>query len=114
VPSSFRPPSAAELFPRFARPVVAWQRLPSKSSPAPAAAASRYGDALKVQVAAPPERGKANEAVAELLATTLGLRPNQLALVQGHTQPRKVFQVSGIDQASLDAKLAGAIAAASD
>jgi uncharacterized protein len=74
----------------------------------------RYGDALKVQVAAPPERGKANEAVAELLATTLGLRPNQLALVQGHTQPRKVFQVSGIDQASLDAKLAGAIAAASD
>jgi uncharacterized protein (TIGR00251 family) len=72
----------------------------------------RYGDALKVQVAAPPERGKANEAVIALLAATLDLRPNQLALRQGHTQPRKVFEVTGIDQPSLDAKLDAAVAAA--
>ena len=74
----------------------------------------RYGDALKVQVAAPPERGKANEAVIALLASTLGLRPNQLELLQGHAQPHKVFQVTGLDQASLDAKLAAAIAATSN
>lgn len=73
----------------------------------------RYGDALKIQVSAPPEGGKANEAVIELLAVMLGLRANRLQLARGHTQPRKVIEVSGIDQASLDAKVAGALAPAS-
>ena len=65
----------------------------------------RYGKGIKVQVAAAAERGKANAAVVELLAESLGLRQNQIQLVQGHTQPRKVFQINGIEQTELEAKL---------
>lgn len=68
--------------------------------------AGRYGDALKVKVAAAAERGKANEAVIELLARTLGVKTGQIELIGGHTQPRKTFRISGLEQADLDAKLA--------
>jgi len=68
--------------------------------------AGRYADGIKVQVAAAPERGKANQAVIELLAHTLRLKPAQIQLVQGHTQPRKVFHITGLDQPQLDAVLA--------
>ena len=67
--------------------------------------AGRYGDGIKVQVAAAPERGKANEAVIELLAEAFGLRRNQITIVSGHTQPRKIVQID-IPEADLTAKLA--------
>ena len=38
----------------------------------------RYGDAIKVQVGAPPEDGKANRAVLELLSAALGVKPTAL------------------------------------
>jgi uncharacterized protein (TIGR00251 family) len=64
--------------------------------------AGRYGDGVKVQVSAPPEDGKANKAVARVLAEALGVKPNHVTLVRGHAQPRKVFEVAGIEQAALD------------
>ena len=67
--------------------------------------AGRYGDGIKVQVAAAPERGKANEAVIELLATAFGLRRTQVTIVSGHTQPRKIVQID-IPEADLTVKLA--------
>lgn len=67
--------------------------------------AGKLGDALKVQVAAAPERGKANQAVIELLAGALGVKPGQIELVSGHAQPRKVFRIVGLEQAALDEKL---------
>lgn len=68
--------------------------------------AGRYGEGIKVQVSAAPERGKANDAVIELLAESLGLKPSQIELVSGHAQPRKVFRIHGLDDAQLGAKLA--------
>jgi uncharacterized protein (TIGR00251 family) len=65
----------------------------------------RYGDAIKVQVAAAPERGKANDAVIRLLAETLGIKPSQIELLSGQTQPRKTFQITGLEQAQVDARL---------
>lgn len=65
----------------------------------------RYGDAIKVQVFAPPEGGKANDAVLALLAEALRVKPNQLQLLKGHTQPRKVIQVTGLEQADVDTRL---------
>ena len=67
--------------------------------------AGRYGDGVKVQVSAPPERGRANDAVVRVLAEFLGVKPAQVSLVSGHTQPRKQFRIDGVDAAALDAKL---------
>ena len=65
----------------------------------------RLGDAIKVQVSAAPERGKANVAVIKLIAATVGLRENQVQIVRGHAQPRKTLQIEGIDQAELDRRI---------
>ncbi|HVE42527.1 MAG TPA: DUF167 domain-containing protein [Planctomycetota bacterium] len=53
------------------------------------------GDRLKVQVTAPPERGKANGAVIELLAETLGVPRARIRIVAGETSPLKTVEVDG-------------------
>lgn len=55
-----------------------------------------YEGALKVAVAAPPEKGRANEAVVALFARTLGLRKNQLTIESGATSPRKTLCITGM------------------
>jgi uncharacterized protein len=52
-----------------------------------------YGDALRVRVAAAPERGRANKAVIALLAAQLGCR---FRLVSGASSRRKRFVALGI------------------
>lgn len=51
------------------------------------------GDRLKIQVSAPPENGKANQAVISLLAKTLGLRPSDLTIISGLSDARKTCRV---------------------
>jgi len=53
------------------------------------------GDALKVRVSAPPEKGKANAAVIELLAEALGVSVKNISVISGAASPRKVLHVSG-------------------
>lgn len=72
--------------------------------------AGKYGDGIKVQLSAPPEKGKANAALVELLAEALGVRGAQVTIVSGHTQPRKTVRVEGMSEAALKEaleKLAG-------
>jgi uncharacterized protein len=49
------------------------------------------GDCLLVEVRAAPERGKANEAIARVVAEALGLRASAVALKSGAASPVKVF-----------------------
>lgn len=58
--------------------------------------AGRLGEALKVRVAAPPEGGRANREIRELLAAKLGLPPAGVSLVSGAASPAKVFQLRGL------------------
>ena len=69
--------------------------------------AGRYGDGIKVQVAAAPERGKANAAVARVLAEFFGVKLSQIELVGGQFGPRKLFRISGLAPAVIAAKIAG-------
>jgi uncharacterized protein (TIGR00251 family) len=62
--------------------------------------------ALRVAVTAPPEDGKANKALTELLRNLLGLRRSQIELVSGLTSRDKRFLVRGLNQAQLEARLA--------
>lgn len=54
------------------------------------------GDCLKVTTAAAPERGRANAAVAGILAETLGVDRRDVQLVAGQASPRKEFKVAGL------------------
>ena len=61
------------------------------------AVVGRHGTALKVRVAAVPEGGRANEACAELLAETFGLKRTQVELVSGPSSRAKQFKLTGVD-----------------
>jgi uncharacterized protein (TIGR00251 family) len=65
----------------------------------------RYGDGWKVRVTAPPDDGRANEAVLGLLAETLDLPRRSLSLVSGHGGRDKVVRMAGISESELERKL---------
>ena len=51
---------------------------------------------LKVAVTQAPEKGKANEAIMEVLADRLALKRSLLQLVSGATSSQKRFLVTGV------------------
>ena len=57
----------------------------------------RYGEAIKLRVAAPPEDGRANQEVIALLAQALGVDRRSLSITRGQTSPQKVIEVSGLE-----------------
>ena len=59
-----------------------------------------HGDALKVQVTAPPEKGKANGAVIKLLAKSLGCPERDISIVRGGSSARKTVYLRGISMES--------------
>jgi uncharacterized protein (TIGR00251 family) len=65
------------------------------------AVAGVMGDALKVQVTAPPEDGRANDAVIETLADWLGVKRRQVEIIAGTTSRHKIARVTGLAQESL-------------
>jgi uncharacterized protein (TIGR00251 family) len=64
--------------------------------------AGLHGERLKIRVSAPPEEGKANRAVARLLADHLD---TEVELVRGMASRAKVFVASGIDIGTARSKL---------
>jgi uncharacterized protein (TIGR00251 family) len=70
----------------------------------------RYGEGWKVRVSAPPEGGRANDALLELLAARLDLPRRSLSIVSGHTGREKVVQMEGIDRAESERRLEEAVA----
>lgn len=63
------------------------------------------GDALKVAIQAPPEKGKANDELVRFLAKALGLRRPQVTLVKGDTSRDKVVRIEGLSVDALRAAL---------
>jgi uncharacterized protein len=68
----------------------------------------RHGDAWKVRVAAPPEGGRANEAVVRLLAQALQVPRHDVTLVSGHGARDKVVNLSGLDGGEIERRLTSA------
>ncbi|MBI1348443.1 DUF167 domain-containing protein [bacterium] len=60
---------------------------------------------LKVAVTQVAEKGKANDAIAAVLAEALDLKPSQLQLVSGATNPLKKFLVTGMSHQELDERI---------
>ena len=70
----------------------------------------RHGDGWKVRVTAPPEDGRANDALLNLLAKRLDLPRRSLSIVSGHTSREKVVRLDGIGRAESERRLEGALA----
>ena len=63
------------------------------------------GDCLKITTAAPAEKGKANKAVAAILAKALGADRGQVELLAGHGSARKEFRIRGVSASEIRAAL---------
>jgi uncharacterized protein (TIGR00251 family) len=66
--------------------------------------------ALRVAVTAPPEHGKANEAIRSVLAEILGCKPKQVTLVFGATSRQKRFLIAGISESQVKDRLIALLA----
>ncbi len=63
------------------------------------------GDALKVRVTAPPEKGRANAAVEALVADALGVPRDCVRVVAGGASPRKVLEIRGLSADEIEGRL---------
>lgn len=69
------------------------------------AVAGRLGDAWKLDLAAPPVEGKANEECIRFLADLAGVPRSHVRIVSGATARHKIVDVDGVDQARLESLL---------
>jgi len=60
---------------------------------------------IKIRVAAPPEKGKANECLIAFLAKQLGVKKNAIGILAGQSNPVKQVRVAGISAVMLREKL---------
>jgi uncharacterized protein len=56
------------------------------------------GDVLRVRVREKAEKGRANEAVAKLLAKSLGVPASAVTLKRGETSREKLFEIDGLTE----------------
>jgi hypothetical protein len=64
------------------------------------------GGMLKIAVTAPPHKGKANQAIIEVLRDALGLRSSQIELIGGFTHRQKKVLVRGCSRTQMEIKMA--------
>jgi uncharacterized protein YggU (UPF0235/DUF167 family) len=65
----------------------------------------RHGDRWKVRVAAPPEKGRANDALVHLLAEAVAVPRSAVAVVSGHGERDKIVEVAGVAPAEVERRL---------
>jgi hypothetical protein len=65
----------------------------------------RHGDGWRARVAAPPERGRANDALIDLLAKVLDVSVSSVRVVGGRTGRAKVVEVDGLEPAEVEHRL---------
>ena len=71
------------------------------------ALAGRLGDAWKLDLAAPPVDGKANEECVRFLAELANVPRARVRIVTGASSRVKVVEIEGIEQAALESMLRG-------
>ena len=63
-----------------------------------------HGDALRIRIKAPPVDGKANLALREFVADTLGIALRTVELAAGETSKRKTLRITGASLADFASK----------
>jgi len=97
----------SEPHPAFVEPAGAGVRLRVKAVPGASrdAIAGVLGDRLKIRVSAPPEGGRANDAIRRVLAKAFGVPRSEVELDSGATSRDKAFVIAG-DPADLASRAA--------
>jgi len=54
-----------------------------------------YRDGIKIKVTAPPNEGKANEALVKFLAKEFKIPPSSIEILKGHHGREKIIRVGG-------------------
>ena len=85
-PEPIRPTSEAVLVTVWVTPNASRERI-----------GGIHDGAIRIWVTAPPEDGKANDAVVALVASRIGSR--RIRIVSGHTSRRKVVEIEGVTAA---------------
>jgi hypothetical protein len=61
-----------------------------------------HGEALKIRLQAPPVEGKANRALIEFLADTLGVSKSSVEILTGDTSRNKRVLVRGVNHQQIE------------
>jgi uncharacterized protein (TIGR00251 family) len=69
------------------------------------AVTGRFGEAWKLDLAAPPVDGKANDECVRFLAELAGVARSRVRIVTGATSRLKTVEVEGLEQAELERRL---------
>lgn len=65
----------------------------------------RHGDGWRARVAAPPERGRANDALCALVARLLRVPRASVRVVGGVSARQKVVEIDDLDSAEIERRL---------
>jgi uncharacterized protein (TIGR00251 family) len=65
--------------------------------------AGRHGDAWKLDLAAPPVDGKANQECIRFFAQLARVPQSSVRIVTGHTSRTKIIEIENLPQPDLDA-----------
>ncbi|OGO07029.1 MAG: YggU family protein [Chloroflexi bacterium RBG_13_56_8b] len=60
---------------------------------------------LRLKIAAPPVRGKANKELIAFLAQKLGLSKGDLTILKGHSSRNKLISIAGLSREELTRRL---------
>ncbi len=71
----------------------------------------RFGEAWKLDLAAPPVDGKANEECVRFLAELAGVARARVRVLSGATGRLKVVEIEGVEQAEMEKLLEAAASA---
>lgn len=90
------------------RPETIRLRLRVSPGASRAAIVGRHGDGWKVRVTAPPERGRANDDVIDLIADSVGVVRPDVRLVAGASSRDKIVELAGLTLAEAERRLEAA------
>ena len=60
---------------------------------------------LRVKIAAPPTRGRANKELTAFLSQLLGVGKSSITIIRGHTSRNKLITISGLSQEEVKQRL---------
>jgi uncharacterized protein len=62
-------------------------------------------EVLRIKIAAPPDKGKANKELIGFLSDILGLKKDSIAILRGQTDHNKLISIEGITRETLMVRL---------